>query len=376
VHLSKGSPLHVEIRKNLLDLGMSKRKQLKKKSKSGLPPGSYVFTGEQKMEHVTITLIQYNETHYSERQFKTLPDVYKAISSEPSFVSWLNIDGIHDVEIVENICNTYGIHRLTGEDIVSVGQRPKLDEFDHYLHLVMRMFQIEEGHFTFEQLTFLHCDQLLITFQEKTGDVFQSVRRRLSEGKGTIRTRSSDYLMYALLDTIIDSYFNVLEDFGERLEELEVNLLDNPSERTLSLLHAIRKEALTLRRSVYPMREVINKLEKVEEPFIRQDTKLFIRDLYDHTIQAIETIEVFRDMASGMLDLYMNSLSNRMNNVMKVLTIIATIFIPLTFIVGIYGMNFENMPELAFPWAYPAVLLLMLAIALGMMVYFKLKKWF
>jgi magnesium transporter len=355
---------------------MSKRKQHKRKSKAGLPPGSYVFTGEQKMQNVTITLIQYDTEHYKEEHYHTLSDVYAAISSQPTRVSWLNIDGIHDVELVEDICTTYNIHRLTGEDIVSVGQRPKLDEYASYLHLVMRMFQMEDGVFTFEQVTFLHCDNILITFQEKTGDVFQSVRKRITEGKGTIRTRQSDYLMYALLDALIDSYFGVLEEFGERLDQLEIDLLSNPSEAILGQLHAIRKEALLLRRSVYPMREVINKLEKVEEPFIRQETKLFVRDLYDHTIQAIETIEVFRDMASGMLDLYMNSLSNRMNNVMKVLTIIATIFIPLTFIVGIYGMNFENMPELAYSWAYPAVMLLMFGIALGMLVYFKLKKWF
>ena len=355
---------------------METEKRRKRKSKMGLAPGSYVFTGQQKMKDVRIELIQYNESEFLISSFSELHEAIQRIDSSKSFTNWLNIEGIHDVTIVENLCKHYGIHRLTGEDIVSVGQRPKLDEFDDYLHLVLKMFMLEDGAMTFEQTTFLLKEGLLITFQEKSGDVFEHVRRRLEEGKGQIRARSSDYLMYALVDAVVDHYFVILEDVGERLDELEVEMLENPTEDVLSKLHSIRREAMNLRRSVYPLREVVSQLTKLEKTLIKEDTKLFLRDLYDHTIQAIETIEVFRDMASGMLDLYMNSISNKMNNVMKVLTIIATIFIPLTFITGIYGMNFDYMPERSFYWAYPVVMLFMFIIAVGMVIYFRRKKWF
>ena len=355
---------------------MDKKKTHKRKSKMGLAPGSYVFTGYQKMEQVHIELIQFNETEYLKSSYSEIKEVIKVLDQSKNYTNWLNIEGIHDVELVEDLCKHYGIHRLSGEDIVSVGQRPKLDEFDNYLHLVLKMFMLEDNSMTYEQTTFLLKEGLLITFQEKSGDVFDHVRKRLEEGKGQIRTRSSDYLMYALVDAIVDHYFVILEDVGERLDELEIEMLENPTEKVLAKLHSIRREALNLRRSVYPLREVVSQLSKIEEPIIHEETKLFLRDLYDHTIQAIETIEVFRDMASGMLDLYMNSISNKMNNVMKVLTIIATIFIPLTFVAGIYGMNFEYMPELAFYWGYPITMGLMFIIALGMVIYFKRKKWF
>jgi magnesium transporter len=355
---------------------MAKKKTHKRKSKMGLPPGSFVFTGHQKVEHVRLTLIQYNQEKHSEQVFTDLNEALLAIDAAENQVSWLNVTGIHNVELIEEICKHFEIHRLTGEDIVSVGQRPKLDEFDNYLHLVLRMFHIETQNLDTEQVTFILRNRVLLTFQEREGDVFDYIRKRLEEGKGTIRARSADYLLYALLDAIVDSYFTILEQVGEQLEDLEVEMLKHPTEHVLTKLHDIRKDALLLRRSVYPLREVVSKLEKIEEPLFAAEHRVFVRDLYDHTIQAIETIEVFRDMASGMLDLYMNSLSNRMNNVMKVLTIIATIFIPLTFIVGIYGMNFEFMPELGHPWAYPAVMILMLGIAVAMVVYFKVKKWF
>ncbi|MDG0974734.1 MAG: magnesium/cobalt transporter CorA [Crocinitomicaceae bacterium] len=356
---------------------MDKRKIHKRKSKMGLAPGSFVFTGMQKVDNVGIELIQYREKEFIQTSLDTIQDAIQNVKKSTEYTNWLNIEGIHEVELVEELCKHFGIHRLTGEDIVSVGQRPKLDEFDDYLHLVLKMVMLEGGtYMSFEQTTFILKDGLLITFQEKSGDVFDHVRKRLEEGKGQIRMRSADYLMYALVDAVVDHYFVILEEVGERLDELEVEMLDNPSEKILAKLHGIRREALQLRRSVYPLREVVSQLSKIEKSLIHPETKLFLRDLYDHTIQAIETIEVFRDMASGMLDLYMNSISNKMNNVMKVLTVISTIFIPLTFIAGIYGMNFKYMPELAFSWAYPIVMLFMFIIAAGMVIYFRRKKWF
>jgi len=228
---------------------------------------------------------------------------------------------------------------------------------------------------SYEQLSFIKKGNVLITFQEKKGDVFDGVRRRLKEGKG-IRNRSADYVMYALMDAVVDYYFVILEVFGEQLEEVESFLLENPDKSTLNRLHLLRRETLNIRRSIYPLREVVSSFEKIEEPMVAKEVKVFIRDLYDHTIQVIDTVEVFREIASGLLDLYMNSVSNKMNEVMKVLTIIATIFIPLTFIVGVYGMNFDNIPELHFQNGYFIVWGLMVFLFVGMLFYFKNKKWF
>lgn len=352
------------------------KKRNKRKSKSGLAPGTLVFTGVQKMAQVDINLIHYSEEHYEEKKPKSIAEV---IQMKESFsgISWVNIDGLHDENTIEEMCSFLGIHRLTMEDILSVGQRPKIEEHAEYLHVVLKMFMLDPVDDTIEdeQLSFILKGNTLITFQERTGDVFDSVRVRIKEGKGFIRKRGADYLLYALLDSVVDNYFIILETFGEKLEDVETALLENPDKNTLNKLHLLRRETLSLRRSVYPLREVVSRFEKIEEPFINPDIKVFIRDLYDHTIQVIETIEVFRDMASGLLDLYMNSVSNKMNEIMKVLTIMASIFIPLTFIAGVYGMNFENMPELTYKYGYYVVWIVMILLIIGMLFYFKKKKW-
>ncbi|NCT17963.1 MAG: magnesium and cobalt transport protein CorA [Flavobacteriaceae bacterium CG_4_8_14_3_um_filter_34_10] len=352
------------------------RKRNKRKSKSGLAPGTLLFTGVQKMTQVDINLIHYFEDYYEEKKLKSIAEV---IQMKESFsgISWVNIDGLHDENTIEEVCSYLGIHKLTMEDILSIGQRPKIEEHTEYLHVVLKMFMLDSVDDTIddEQLSFILKGNTLITFQERTGDVFDSVRKRIKEGKGFIRKRGADYLLYALLDSVVDNYFIILETFGEKLEDVEIALLENPDKNTLNKLHLLRRETLNLRRSVYPLREVVSRFEKIEEPFINPDIKVFIRDLYDHTIQVIETIEVFRDMASGLLDLYMNSVSNKMNEIMKVLTIMASIFIPLTFIAGVYGMNFENMPELTYKYGYYVVWIVMILLIIGMLFYFKKKKW-
>lgn len=352
------------------------KKRHKRKSKLGLPPGSIIFTGQRKMEEILVSVICYSETGYEEFSPTTLEELFKLIANCKGTL-WINIDGLHEEEAIEKICGHFGIHKLTTEDILSIGQRPKLDEHSDYIHAVLKMFMIavEEDTIEDEQLSFILKNNTLITFQEKTGDVFNSVRKRIKEGKGFIRKRGASYLFYALMDSVVDHYFLILESIGEKLEDLENQLLENPDTNTLNKLHGVRRETLYLRRSVYPLREVVGRFEKLEEPFVSEDSRVFIRDLYDHTIQVIETIEVFRDMASGLLDLYMNSVSNKMNEIMKVLTIMASIFIPLTFIAGVYGMNFENMPELEWRYAYFVVLGLMFLAAVLMLVYFKRKKW-
>lgn len=353
---------------------MARKRKQKKVSKLGMAPGSLVFTGVQKMENTHITLIQYNGATFTEQ---TISSVDEALSKIKSFDgnSWLNIDGLHDIKIIEAICLHFGVHKLTIEDILSVGQRPKFDDYNDYLHAVLKMFQIQNEALEDEQISFIVKNNLLLSFQERSGDVFEGVRKRLEEGKGYIRKRGTDYLLYALIDSVVDSYFVILENFGEKMEDLEVLLLDAPEKSVLNKLHEMRRETLDLRRSVYPLREVVNQFEKIEEPMVKDETKIFIRDLYDHTIQVIETIEVFRDSASGLLDLYMNSVSNKMNEIMKVLTIMASIFIPLTFIAGIYGMNFEYMPELSYKYSYFILWGVMILLFILMLIYFKKKKW-
>ncbi len=354
-----------------------KRKKHKHKSKLGMAPGSLVFTGQQKMAEVNLTLIHYSDEHFEEKHPKTTSEVISLIKAFNG-VTWINIDGLHDEKTIEEICTFLDIHKLSMEDILSVGQRPKLEEYRDYVQAVIKILSLEptDDSIEYEQISFILKNNILVTFQEKTGDIFESVRTRLREKKGSVRKKGADYLLYALLDSVVDHYFLVLENFGEKLEDLETDLLENPDKEILNKLHLLRRETLLLRRSVYPLREMIGRFEKLEEPLISDDIKVCIRDLYDHTIKVIETIENLRDTTSGLLDLYMNSVSNKMNEIMKVLTIMASIFIPLTFIAGVYGMNFENMPELKFKNGYFVILAVMFVVLLAMIVYFRRKKWF
>lgn len=350
--------------------------QMKHKAKLGLSPGSLIFTGIQKMKTVDITLICYSEDDVSVHKPQTVSEALKAIEAYEGNC-WINIDGLHEVAVIEQLCLYLGVHKLTIEDILSVNQRPKIEEHADYIHLAVKMLalQNEDQEISYEQVSFLLKGKVLATFQEITGDAFGYVRTRITENKGLIRRKGTDYLLYALLDSIVDYYFVVLESIGEQLSEIETELLENPDKRSLNKIHHSRKEMLNIRRSIYPLREVVNRLEKIEEPVLSQGLGIYIRDLYDHTLRVMETIESFRDTVSGLLDLYMNSVSNRMNEIMKVLTIIATIFIPLTFIAGVYGMNFDNMPELHWENAYFGALGIMLLIFIGMLIYFRRKKW-
>ena len=353
-----------------------KKTDIKKKSKTGLAPGTAVFTGIRKMDKIEFFVTQYDEGQCNDYTPKSVGALIKLLETLEGKV-WVNIDGLHEEESIVEICNHLGIHKLTIEDLVSVGQRPKLEEYEDYLYMVVKMFQLhtDSKSIDIEQISFLLKENLLITFQEKTGDVFQSIRGRLQDPKAMIRKRGTDYLLYALLDAVVDHYFVIIENFSLELENLEELLLSQPSKERLNELHHLRREILTLRRSAYPMREVVSRFEKIEAPKISDDTKIFIRDLYDHTIQTIETIEVFRDIAAGLLDLYMNSAANKMNEIMKLLTIISTIFIPLSFLAGVYGMNFENMPELKSHDGYFIFLGVLFSIFIGMLFYFKRKKW-
>ena len=343
--------------------------------KAGLPPGTLVHVGERKVEKTKITIIDYDEAQFTEKVAKEVEECFPF--KEKPTVTWINVDGIHQVEIIEKIGTHFGIHSLILEDIANTGQRPKMEDFEDYIFVVVKILYYDdkdEG-IKAEQVSVILGSNFLISFQEKEGDVFDPVRERTRKAKGRIRKMKADYLAYALVDTIVDHYFMVLEKLGEKIEGMEEELVTNPTPETLQTIHTVKRELIFLRKSVWPLREVISVLERGETPLIHESIGIYLRDVYDHTIQVIDTIETFRDMVSGMLDIYLSSISNRMNEVMKVLTIIATIFIPLTLISGIYGMNFRFMPELEMSLGYPIVLLIMLCIGVIMIFYFRKKRW-
>ena len=353
-------------------------KYFKKKGskKAGLPPGSLIYVGERKEETVGISLISYSEHEFEEQTFFDIEECLQKIN--PNVKNWINIDGLHDVEIVEKIGNHFKLHALLLEDILNTDQRPKIDEYEDSQHLytVIKMFLREKNqHIEVEQVSFVLGHNFVITFQEKKGDVFEPVRERLRQGRGRIRKRNCDYLTYALIDAVVDNYFTILEEISDRLENIEEALINNSDRASLRAIHNQRRELIILRKAVWPMREVISRLEKGELKLVDKQTKVYIRDLYDHTIQVMDNIETFRDILTGLHDMYMTNMSNKMNEIMKVLTIIATIFIPLTFIAGVYGMNFEYMPELQHPYGYFITWIVMIIVGLAMVVYFKRKNW-
>lgn len=350
--------------------------------KSGLAPGTLVHIGEQKTEKMLITHIEYDETSYEIREMDVLREClpYK---EKPS-VTWLNIEGLHEVSAIEEMSSCYDLHPLTMEDILNTEQRPKVELFDKYIFFVIKMisYDTKKRKLSMEQVSLVLSGNTVITFQEKGGDVFDPVRNRLKNNKGLIRKSGADFLAYALLDAVVDEYFGVLEKIGDDIEQAEELLLVNPTSDTLKHIHTLKREMISLRKSVWPLREIINRLEHDETEMISRNTRIYLRDLYDHTIQVIDGVETHRDMISGMLDIYLSSVSNRMNEVMKVLAIFASLFIPLTFIAGVYGMNFNtdrspfNMPELNWYFGYPFALGLMVATAVSLLFYFRRKKWF
>ncbi len=343
--------------------------------KTGLPPGSPVHTGTRLREQTAVTMLQYGADSFTERALP--PEDCAAEASRHTGVTWIDVDSVHDIPTLETLGRAFALHPLTIEDIASTEQRPKVEDYGHYIYIVVRMMHgsAAEGLVT-EQVSLILGDHFVLSFQEGIrGDVFDPVRTRLRTSKGRIRALGSDYLCYALLDAVIDNYFNVLEDVGDRIEAVEDELVRTTSAETLHALHGLKRELIHMRKSVWPLREVIAWMQRDDTLLITSGTQVFLRDIYDHTIQVIDTIETSRDMLAGMLDVYMSSVSNRMNEIMKVLTIMSTIFIPLTFIAGVYGMNFAHMPELAWPWGYPAVLAFMALLVAGMLRYFRSRRW-
>ncbi|MDN7012246.1 magnesium/cobalt transporter CorA [Methanoculleus sp. FWC-SCC3] len=321
---------------------------------------------------VTVTVIDYDESHLEERTY-TLPEI--RLPARRPAVTWIDVDGVHDTKVIQAVGDAVGIHPLTLEDISNTRQRPKIEDYGDYLYVAVRMLAPGDGEFHSEQVSLVLGRGYVISFQEHPGDVFERIRERLRAGAGRLRSEGADYLFYALLDAIVDGYFAVIEELGERIETVEEEVVADPDRETLQAIYALKRSLIALRRSVWPLREAVAQLERGESSLIGEQTLVYFRDVYDHTIEVAETVETYRDTMSGTLDVYLSSQSSKMNEIMKVLTIIATIFIPLTFIAGVYGMNFAYMPEISHPWGYPLALASMAAVAVAMLLYFRKKGW-
>jgi len=344
--------------------------------KPGASPSVLVHVGPRMVEKVRLRLFEYDAEKLSER---TLEDISEALPTRDNPpVGWLNVDGLHDTELLGELRDHFGIHPVAMEDVVTLGHRAKMEEYEGYILLILPMLSFDEESLTVqtEQLSLILGPRWVLTFQERFGDVFEPVRERLRTAHGRIRQRGADYLAYALMDAVVDRYFGILEKLGDAAEELDQRVMENPAPEILHWINHLKKELLLMRRSVWPLREALSSFVRTESDLVTESTQVFARDVYDHAIQIIDTVETLRDLTGGMTDLYLSTMGQRTNEVMKVLTIMASIFIPLTFMAGVYGMNFEFMPELHVPWAYPALWLLMLSVAGGMIWYFRRKGWF
>jgi magnesium transporter len=343
--------------------------------KVGMPPGSLVYTGEKGNLPAKITITRYNEQTITERQLGAFTECQ--LVGDPGEVTWINVTGISKVTDLENLGECFKIHPLVLEDILEVGQRPKVEDYDDYLYIVLNSIRpVAEGEeLAAEEISLVLGPHYLLSFYAGDGDIYAPIRERLLQAKGRIRKLGADYLAYSLIDLVVDNYFVELEKFGDQVESLEDEVVANPSPQTLRDVHRFKNDMIMLRKSLWPLREVIARLERRESPLISESLGNYFRDVYDHTIIAIDTVETYRDILSGMLDIYLSSMSNRLNSIMKVLTVIATIFMPLTFITSLYGMNFKNMPELQWEYGYFMVLGMVVVIALSMIEYFRRKHW-
>lgn len=338
-------------------------------------PGAVTYKGTKDNQVTKLEIIDFSKDHYNRIDTENIEDAFAFESSDN--ITWINVNGLSNTKEIERLGEYYNLHPLVQEDIVTTNQRPKMDEYDDYLFIVFKMLHYnEEGDFVNEHVSIIMGHNYVTTFQEADGDVFDSVRERLANKKGKIRTYGADYLMFALLDAVVDNYFNVIEVMMTKIEQIEDELFEgSPGDDLVQEIQMLKKEILRIRRAVIPLREVINRLEKTETPLIVERTQNYIRDLYDHIIQVSESVEIYRDMIWGLMDMYMTTISNKMNEVMKVLTIMASIFIPLTFMAGIYGMNFEYIPELQFKYGYFVLWGAMIIVFFAMLYYFKRKKW-
>jgi len=347
----------------------------KRSQKAGVAPGTVVHVGARRAEKVRITVIDYGEKLFEERVVTDVEEC-RVFKDRPT-VTWINIDGLHDIEVIEKIGRMFGIHPLVLEDIVNTHQRPKMENYNDYIYCVVKMIThiLGGAQLDVEQVSFILGKNFLISFQEKEGDVFESTRERIRSSKGRVRSAGPDYLLYSLIDAIVDNYFTILENLGEQLENLEARAIANPTRASLRQMHSIKTQFIYLRKAVWPLREVLSGLQRAESSLIAETTGVYLRDAYDHTIQVIDNVETLRDMATVMMEIYVTAVGNKLNEIMKVVTIIATLFMPITFLASLYGMNFEFMPLLHSPYGFPIMLVLMLVSCLALLMYFRKKRW-
>ncbi len=350
--------------------------QKKRSHKTGLPPGALVHIGEKWSERARISVLQYNEETLQEKELADLRELPAA--ADKSQTTWLHVDGLHDTAILEQLGNMYNLHPLILEDILNTDHRPKMEDMGPYIFVVLKTFAADAPSGEVirpEQVSLVFGSNFVLSLAEKESNLLAPIRQRIRQGKGKIRKAGADYLAHAILDALVDSYFSVLESLGEEIDACEEKMSIRPSPVVLKHIHNLKRNMIILRKSVWPLREAVAALERSESPLIDASANIYFRDVYDHTIQVMDTIESFRDNLSGILDIYLSGISYRMNEIMKVLTIIATIFIPLTFLAGVYGMNFDYMPELRWRWGYFTVWGVMIAIALVMLKLFRKNKW-
>lgn len=345
----------------------------KRSGKIGLPPGTPVYIGERKTDRVTLRVIDYDEDHVQER---SVDDIRGLVAPPESGVRWVDLIGLHDLDVLKGVADGFGLHPLVVEDIANTGQRPKVEDYGDYLYVVFKLLTYQgKADVDSEQVSVVLGRNFVISFQEREGDVFEPIKERIRSSKGIIRKQGPDFLVYSLLDIVVDHYFGVNEGLGDEIEVLSDRVLANPNPATMANIHHLRSLLMFLHRAVWPLREVVSGLQKKDSGLVAEATDVYIRDLYDHTIQVMDTVEIYREMMSDLADIYLSTVSNRLNAVMKVLTIIATIFIPLTFLAGVYGMNFKYLPEIGWRWGYPFFWLLCILVALVMVVFFRRKKW-
>lgn len=344
--------------------------------KIGQPPGTLVHIGERKTDKVKITLIDFDKHgRFNETAGATINDL--EVIKDTGSTTWVHVSGLHDTQLIGEIGRFFNLHPLLIEDILNTDQRPRMELYDDFIYIVLKMLHWDEKETAveIEQVSILLSSTFVLSFEEGDDDIFDPLRLRLNNEQGRLRTYGTDYLTYAIIDAIVDNYFLILERINEELEDLEDEVITNPTPDTLDTIQNLKRELLFIRKVIWPLREAVGRLSRGDIALFEQNTLIYIRDVYEHIIQIIDSIETFRGIASGLLDIYLSSVSNKMNEVMKVLTVIATIFIPITFITSLYGMNFHYMPELDWPFAYPALWLIILITSAALLYYFKRRDW-
>ena len=354
---------------------MTKRVMKRRAKKAGMPPGSLVYLGDKQDAGTKITLFDYVDGHCTEREIAHVDEC--APYKESNTVTWINIDGIQNIDVLEKIGKQYDLHSLVMEDILNTDQRPKVEDHDRYLYVVLKMLSYNdaEQEIAIEQLSLVLGENFVLSFQDKPGDVLDPLRERIRHAQGRIRKLGADYLLYAIMDEVVDHYFTVMEKLGEKVEQVEDIVAVRPKQDTLQQIHRLKREMIMLRKVVWPLRELVSTLLHDSTPLLKETTAIYFRDLHDHIAQIIDGVEAYRDMLSGMLDVYLSIMSNRTNGVMKVMALFSAIFMPLTVITGIFGMNFKDFPELEWRYGFQGTVILMVVLAVGMIIFFRRKNW-